>query len=513
MVRRPVAAAEVRTIAVAPGPEPPTSARPGSDRGLDPTMRSDRFRRRTAEKADLTATIAEARSRRVLAGFLGLCGLSLTVALALTGIAIAIGTPFGGLLFGLASAAVAAVAIWGVAVGLKRGGDASTNRSAAIQSVVVLLVGLAAAGVWQGLSGTASPAAAQWLPCAAAFALVAATLVPWTSAQAAAATAPAFLAWLPLLFLVPNSSLDLFAKVAVAIAGAIVACVPIGIGLWNERRFEEDEERAALSREVSHTREELGRARIVHDAMFKPPLEEGPVEVTYRYDPLREIGGDFVHILRDQRTGRVTTTIIDVSGHGLAAALTVNRLFGELERVIAEAKGDVTPAGIMTQLNRYIHLTMSAHSMFATAACVQVDPEQREVRWVVAGHPPPFLRHRDGAVERLQCTTLVLGAADPEEFEACEERMAIAVGDCVILYTDGAFEARNGEGQRFGLKRLEESVAFDPPPRDFPTFLSNLVSRHHEGAADDDLLVVQITFRGSVRTVAAPAERAGAGVT
>jgi serine phosphatase RsbU (regulator of sigma subunit) len=159
----------------------------------------------------------------------------------------------------------------------------------------------------------------------------------------------------------------------------------------------------------------------------------------------------------------------------------------------------------MIQLNRCIYLTMSAHSMFATAACVQVDPEEREVRWVVAGHPPPFLRHRDGTVARLQCTTLVLGAADPEEFEACEERRSIAVGDCVILCTDGAFEARNSEGERFGLRRLEESVAFDPPPRDFPTFLSNLVARHHEGAADDDLLVVQITFRGAVRTVAAPA--------
>jgi serine phosphatase RsbU (regulator of sigma subunit) len=239
--------------------------------------------------------------------------------------------------------------------------------------------------------------------------------------------------------------------------------------------------------------------------MFRPPIESGPVEVSYRYFPLREIGGDFVHMVRDQRSGKVTTTVIDVSGHGLAAALTVNRLFGELERVVAEAKGDVTPALVMTQLNRYIHLTMSAHSMFATAACVQVDPDARTVRWVVAGHPPPLLRHKSGAVERLDCTTLVLGAAAPDLFDPEECSRAISVGDSVILYTDGAFEARSPKGDRFGLKRLEESVAFDPPPRDFPTFLANLVARHHEGKADDDLLVAQMTFKGGVRTVIAGA--------
>jgi serine phosphatase RsbU (regulator of sigma subunit) len=465
-------------------------------------MRADRFRRRDATLGDLTETIAEARSQRLAAGFFGVAGLSLVGGFVLIGMGAAEG------ITGAASAYLACAGLLFVATLVEtslalRPSTTSAARGRAATRVVLgtLFLALVAASLHQLLATTPSRDLAFWLGFAALYASLAALLLPWSIAQAATATAPAFIAWLPLFLFLPNSSIEGFGRLGLCAAGVVLAAIPLWIGFLNERRWEEDEERAALSREVSHTRDELGRARIVHDAMFRPPLEEGPVEVTYRYDPLREIGGDFVHILRSQRSGRVTTTVIDVSGHGLAAALTVNRLFGELERVVAEAKGEVTPAELMTQLNRYIHLTMSAHSMFATAACVQVDPVERSVRWVVAGHPPPLLRTKSGAVQRLDCTTLVLGAAPPEAFDPEEAVRHIEPGDCVIVYTDGTFEARCPSGERFGLKRLEESVAFDPPPRDFPTFLANLVARHHEGKPDDDLLVAQITFKGGARRV------------
>ncbi|MDZ4831364.1 MAG: PP2C family protein-serine/threonine phosphatase [Phycisphaerae bacterium] len=465
-------------------------------------MRRDRFLNRAATPTDLTETIAESRATRISAGSFGIGGLAIVAAFVQAGLALAIDSTAAKTALGVAAALTGALAITTTALGL-RPGCTPTGRGRTSERLVtlVLVIGLAAAAIAQGTHDAKCAYLSLWLPFGAGFAIVAAAIMPWTATQAGAVTLPAFALWVVALFTVPNSSQDNFSRVAVGIAGLVAAAVPIGLGFWNEQRFAEDEERAALSREVSHGREELGRARIVHDAMFRAPIEHGPVEVAYRYVPLREIGGDFVHMVRCPRTARVTTTVIDVSGHGLAAALTVNRLFGELERVVAEAKGDITPALVMTQLNRYIHLTMSAHSMFATAACVQVDPESRIVRWVVAGHPPPLLRQKSGTVERLDCTTLVLGAAAPDVFDPEEMTRTMNVGDTVIIYTDGTFEARNPAGQCFGLKRLEESVAFDPPPRDFPTFLANLVARHHEGKPDDDLLVAQVTFRGGVRNV------------
>ncbi len=467
-------------------------------------MRAERFRRREETPGDLTEAIAEARATRVSAGFFGICGLSLVAGCVAIGVASTQEDTPAKIVYGIAAAILIVAAFAETVISLRAKVTAKDRERAAARVVIVsMAVGLVACALHQWLAPPPSRDLAMWLIYGGVFACAAALVMPWSATDAATATLPVFLAWLVTIAVVPNSKLETFGILSLAFMGVVVAAIPVWLGYLSERKFKDDDERAALSREVSHTRDELGRARIVHDAMFKPPLEEGPVEVTYRYDPLREIGGDFVHILRCPRTDRVTTTVIDVSGHGLAAALTVNRLFGELERVIAEARGDVTPADLMTQLNRYIHLTMSAHSMFATAACVQVDPRVRQVSWVVAGHPPPLMRTRSGRVERLDCTTLVLGAAPPECFDTEQQTRSIEPGDCVIIYTDGTFEARCPTGERFGLKKLEESVAFDPPPRDFPTFLANLVARYHEGNPDDDLLVAQITFRGGARTVVA----------
>ncbi len=480
----------------------------GPDDGAVPSpptpsdMRANRFRRRDESPGDLTEVIAEARSARINAGFFGICGLALVAGCAAIGLAATSADSSGSIVYGITAGLLFVIAFLETGLSFRASVTARHRERAAARVVLLLLgLGLLAAALHQWFAPLPSRDLALWLVYGGVVACAAALIMPWSATDAATATLPAFLVWILLLFVVPNSAVEAFGRVALAVAGIVVAAIPVWLGYLTDRKSQDDDERAALSREVSHTRDELGRARIVHDAMFRPPLAEGPVEVSYRYDPLREIGGDFVHILRCPRSDRVTTTVIDVSGHGLAAALTVNRLFGELERVVAEAKGEVTPAELMTQLNRYIHLTMSAHSMFATAACVQVDPRQRQVTWVVAGHPPPLLRHRTGKVDRLDCTTLVLGAAPPECFDPEQQSRSIEPGDCVIVYTDGTFEARCPTGERFGLRKLEESIAFDPPPRDFPTFIANLVARFHEGNPDDDLLVAQITFRGAVRTV------------
>ena len=76
-----------------------------------------------------------------------------------------------------------------------------------------------------------------------------------------------------------------------------------------------------------------------------------------------------------QRTpdGRLRVLLLDVTGHGLAAAMTVTRLSGEIERIIAE-QPDIGPAALLQCLNHYTELLLSQHSIFATAVVAEVDP-------------------------------------------------------------------------------------------------------------------------------------------
>jgi serine phosphatase RsbU (regulator of sigma subunit) len=240
--------------------------------------------------------------------------------------------------------------------------------------------------------------------------------------------------------------------------------------------------------------------------MFPEPID-GDIRLEYTYDPLLGIGGDFLHVHQHAPSGRVTLTILDVSGHGLAAALTVNRLFGELERICAEHPDQVTPSLLMAGLNRYVHLVMAKHSLYATSACIQMDPGTGQLHWVVSGHPPPLLRRRNGTVEDLECTSVILGALDPEMFDPNEQTKALALGDVVVVYTDGTFESRNASGEFFGLARLRETLAFDTPPRDWSRFVTSTVERFrgkHSGrsqSVEDDLLVASIALSAHRRVV------------
>ncbi|MBC23620.1 MAG: hypothetical protein CMJ32_06860 [Phycisphaerae bacterium] len=291
---------------------------------------------------------------------------------------------------------------------------------------------------------------------------------------------------------VPIQQRDVFSRIIESLASPALLLPGLAICHVRARLRTRQREQTNISSRLSNINSEFSRARIVHDAMFPSPIS-GRIGFQYLYEPIAEIGGDYIHAYECPDTGKVTVTLLDVAGHGLAAALTVNRLFGELQRIRGEHP-DAGPQLIMSLLNRYIHLTMAPHSLYATGACLRLDPDNGMLERVVAGHPPPYLRHASGSVEELTCTAVLLGALDSDEFDSTPAVTHIKPGDMIIMYTDGVFEARNPQGECFGLDRLKETIQFDPPPRDWLRFISNILARHHEGGADDDYLVATLTY-------------------
>ena len=338
--------------------------------------------------------------------------------------------------------------------------------------------------------------------------LAACMTIPWSWKDSVVPFIPLLLIW-ALVMLVPDAgSWDIFDRVVVVIMSGFVLAPGALIASWRKKRWGEDIERLQLGEQVRNIGGELTRARIVHDAMFPRDYDDGHICFEYEYDPIHEIGGDYVHLHVCPNTGKVFLTLLDVAGHGLAAALTVNRLFGELERIRAE-NPDSEPADVMALLNRYIHLTMARHGMFATGACLMLDPNTGILNWVNAGHPPTLLRRADGRVFDLKGTTMLLGAQSDEEFDTNQQSVKITPGDVVIAYTDGAYEARNPEGKSFGLSRMREIARFQPAPRSWTRFIATAVQKHHAGQAEDDVLIVTLTLKSlrvGLPAVPSPAE-------
>ena len=245
-------------------------------------------------------------------------------------------------------------------------------------------------------------------------------------------------------------------------------------------------------------RRELVDAKRIHESLFPEPINQGPVVLTYSYEPARAIGGDFLFVHRtpaepgNPHGGSLTVAVIDVTGHGIPAALTVNRLHGELTRIFAE-EPDASPGEVLRLLNRYVHLTLANHSIYATGLCVRINPDGQTLDYASAGHPPAFVRGVNNTIEDLDSTAIVLGAAPADAFESGQRSVQFGPGDAFLAYTDGATEARNASGRMFRIEGLRGALVNSGSVASggWPAELRRQVEAFRSGAPEDDLLIVE----------------------
>jgi serine phosphatase RsbU (regulator of sigma subunit) len=246
-------------------------------------------------------------------------------------------------------------------------------------------------------------------------------------------------------------------------------------------------------------KKELVDARRLHEALFPPRLNVGAVRLDYQYEPMRQIGGDYLYARpapaggdRPDAPEGLNLLVIDVTGHGVSAALTVNRLYGEVERLYAE-NPRASPGEVLRALNRYVGLTLANHAMFCTALCVRVDPVRATIEYASAGHPPAFVRAAPGEVRRLDSTAPVLGVLDHTDFEPAQRAMPFPPGSVFIAYTDGAMETTNAAGEQFGVDRIAETLR--SPRRPDSGWAAELLRRVDDfrlGPPRDDTLIVEV---------------------
>jgi len=205
--------------------------------------------------------------------------------------------------------------------------------------------------------------------------------------------------------------------------------------------------RDALQREISV-------ARRVQETIVPKSFKSEKVAVDVEYLPIMGLGGDWGVVSSRHREGSLDIAVGDVTGHGLGAALVVNRVYTLVSRMCA---ADTSLDTLVKQLDFFLAEELSDIGIYMTFSACRLDLESKEMSWVGAGHPP-LLIYRKGRIERFESTCGLLGVG--EMF--CEEPMtrdfALESGDILVLHTDGVSDAFNAEGEVFGFQRVEETV-------------------------------------------------------
>jgi serine phosphatase RsbU (regulator of sigma subunit) len=200
----------------------------------------------------------------------------------------------------------------------------------------------------------------------------------------------------------------------------------------------------------------------------------------------RQVGGDYYDFL-DLGRDRLGLLIGDISGKGIAAAILMANLQANLRSQCAIALDQ--PERLLSSVNQLFYENTS-ESTYATLFFAEYDDRTRRLRYVNCGHLCALLLRCDGALERLESTTTVLGLFKEWDCSVGEQRLR--VGDTLAFYTDGITEAFGSGGEEFGERRLIEALRRhrEQPPGDLVDSIVREVQQFSPHQHDDITLIV-----------------------
>lgn len=213
--------------------------------------------------------------------------------------------------------------------------------------------------------------------------------------------------------------------------------------------------------ETERMKEELRIAWEIQQQLL-PPIPSIPgYSVAAGTLPAREVGGDCYDML-PLPDGRFLVTIADVSGKGVPASLLMANVQAALR---ALAPLDLGMPELAARVNDLIHDNTAA-DRFITAFLMMLDPASGRVDYVNAGHNPPFYLHGAEGERRVRPLVeggLILGVM-PTSFPYESGSLTLALGESLVMYTDGVTEAMNRRREEYGEDRLVDLLCRLPSP-------------------------------------------------
>jgi sigma-B regulation protein RsbU (phosphoserine phosphatase) len=176
------------------------------------------------------------------------------------------------------------------------------------------------------------------------------------------------------------------------------------------------------------------------------------VDVSWHFDPARELGGDIYDFLSPE-PNTLVVSVGDVSGKGVPAAL-YSSFVGEVVRGRTYRRRFMpersNPGTVLTSLNRILH-ERGLEEYYCTLCYAVFDFRKRTATIANSGLPYP-LHVSGGEVRPVDLPGVPLGSFGASTYD--ERSVEIAPGDVFVFCSDGISETFNEAGDEFGSSRV-----------------------------------------------------------
>lgn len=208
---------------------------------------------------------------------------------------------------------------------------------------------------------------------------------------------------------------------------------------------------------------DLQQARKLQHALIRDRFRDyGTSHLSLLLQSSGHVGGDLVGTFRIS-ANRIAVYSIDVSGHGVAAAMLsarISALFAEgaqsqnIALTHDPNNGEVTacaPEHVAARMNELMLSEMETET-YLTLAYADLNLATGQATIVQAGHPHPAVQRKCGKVEFVGAGGLPVGLIPQASYSSFD--VTLAPGDRLFLYSDGITECSDGNDREFGQDRL-----------------------------------------------------------
>ena len=222
----------------------------------------------------------------------------------------------------------------------------------------------------------------------------------------------------------------------------------------------------------------------------EPPRVRG-LDIAGRLDTAQSVGGDYYDFIQ-KGDDDLYVAIADVSGHNVAAALTMANFRSQLRALL---RYEEDPGRILTLLNDLLFSDLVGNDQFISMILARMRIGEK-VDVANAGHRFPVLIREGKASLESPCESgTVLGALRGEIYRSIP--MVFKKNDWMILYTDGVTETLNPQGKRLGIEKIQQVAEQKKSGSavDMITALSSAVENFRSGSpVTDDITLVAVRF-------------------
>ncbi|MDA9773392.1 PP2C family protein-serine/threonine phosphatase [Saprospiraceae bacterium] len=174
-------------------------------------------------------------------------------------------------------------------------------------------------------------------------------------------------------------------------------------------------------------------------------------ELSKRYRPHMNIGGDYIDYVPIEKN-RFMFCIADISGKGVGAALLMANFQAVIQSLVFRTDNLEV---FVNSLNETVYRITKSDKYITFFVC-EVDLNTNKMRYINAGHQPPFL-FSNGSLTKLDKGTTIIGAFDELPFIESGEH-DLKAGDLIFSFTDGLIDLMDDSGVYFEDDKIEKFV-------------------------------------------------------